>query len=188
MDSVDLLRAADDRLLSLVETLHEPDLALATPCAAWDVRALLSHMIATIDAFSAAIDGAGGPTEAELFSGADRVGSDPAGVTRITIERAHRAWSSVTDWDAAITTVLGPMPAAQAVAIVTYSNLLHSWDLGTALGRRVEFDDAEARLAETVGAELVPAMRPGLFGPEVDVVATASPTERVVAFSGRHPF
>jgi uncharacterized protein (TIGR03086 family) len=188
MDSLDLLQVADHRLMSLVEVLEEPDLALPTPCASWDVRALLSHVVATIDAFSDAVDGAGGPTEAELFSGADRVGSDPVGVTHATVDRAHRAWSSVTDWDASLTTVLGPMPAVQAISIVTYSNLLHSWDLGNALGRRVEFDDSEAQLAEAVGGRLVPAMRPGLFGPEVSISETASATERVVAFSGRHPF
>ena len=80
------------------------------------------------------------------------------------------------------------MPAAQAVAIVTYSNLMHSWDLATAVSHHLEFDEAEAQLAEAVGGQLVPAMRPrNLFGPEVPVPAGATPTERIAAFSGRHP-
>jgi uncharacterized protein (TIGR03086 family) len=188
MDTLDLLHASADRLLSLADGLDRPALARPTPCSGWDVRALLSHTIATIDAFSTAVDGQGGPSEEELFSGADRVGDDPARVARESAARSHRAWSSVNDWEAPVTTVLGPMPAAQAVAILAYSNLVHSWDLATALGRPFQFDEAEARLAEEVGGQLVPATRPrGLFGPEVAVPSTATPTDRIVAFSGRHP-
>ena len=124
----------------------------------------------------------------DLLSGADLVGDDPAPVTRESVARSHRAWSSVTDWEAPVTTILGTMPAAQAVAIVTYSNLMHSWDLATAVGGHVEFDEPEAQLAEAVGSQHVPAMRPrDLFGPEVPVPSTATPTERIAAFSGRHP-
>lgn len=188
MDSLDLLRTASDRLLSLAEGLDGSDLAQPTPCPGWDVRALLSHTIATMDALSAAVDGHGGPSEEELFSGADMLGNNHAEVARQSVARSHMAWSSVADWKAPVATVLGPMPAAQAVAIVTYSNLLHSWDLATAVGRHIEFAEAEADLAEAVGGQLVPAMRPhGLFGPEVRVPSTATPTERIVAFSGRHP-
>ena len=188
MDSLDLLQSADRRLLALADGLGARELARPTPCTGWDVRALLSHTIATIDAFAAAVDGKGGPSEAELFSGADRVGTDPSETVRASTVRSQRAWSSVADWDNAVTTVLGAMPAAQAIAIVTYSTLVHSWDLATALGRGVEFDEAEATLAEAVGGQIVPAMRPGgLFGSEVAVAPSAPRTERIVAFSGRHP-
>jgi uncharacterized protein (TIGR03086 family) len=84
--------------------------------------------------------------------------------------------------------VLGEMPAEQAVGILTYSTLVHSWDLAIAVNRPVEFDDDEATVAEAVGSQLVPALRPqNLFGPAIIAGATATPTQRVVAFAGRHP-
>ncbi|GAA2802078.1 TIGR03086 family metal-binding protein [Mycolicibacterium pallens] len=189
MDPLDVLRRADHRLVDLVTTLDTTDLDLPSPCSGWDVRSLLSHTVASIDAFAAAVDGGEGPTEQELFSGADILGADPLAVVRGSIERSQRAWSTITDWERPVTSVLGEMPAGQAVGIVTYSTLIHGWDLAVAINRAVEFDEAEATLAEQVGSALVPALRPqDLFGPAVPTDGGATPTQRVVAFAGRHPF
>jgi uncharacterized protein (TIGR03086 family) len=109
-------------------------------------------------------------------------------VAQQSVERSHRAWASVSDWDTPVATVLGAMPGARAIAIITYSTLIHSWDLAVAIGESVEFGEAEAMLAQAVGSELVPTTRPrGFFGPEVEVPGNATPTERLVAFAGRNP-
>ncbi|MCB0938613.1 MAG: TIGR03086 family protein [Mycobacterium sp.] len=188
MTALALLQRADRRLIGLTGGLDTADLDRPSPCAGWNVRSLLSHTVASIDAFAAAIDGQGGPTEEELFSGADILGTAPLAVTERSIARSHRAWSTITDWQSPVATVLGEMPAEQAIGIITYSTLVHSWDLAVALDRPVEFDDDEAGLAEAVGAQLVPALRPqNLFGPAVEAGVTATPTQRVVAFAGRHP-
>jgi len=187
--AITLLHGADQRLQALVERLTPDQLSLATPCAGWDVRATLSHTLESIEAFSAAVDGGRAPTEQQLFEGADVIGDDPIGVTKRILERSHAAWEGVTEWDdVTVQTVLGPMPIDKAIAIVTFSTLVHSWDLAWALGERVEFTAAEATLAEAVGNELVPATRAyGLYGPEVPAPAQASATQRVIAFTGRAP-
>lgn len=188
MTSLDLLHSADRRLVTLTAALATADLDLPSPCTGWNVRSLLSHTVASIDAFASGVDGQGGPTEEELFSGADILGATPLAVVENSVQRSHHAWATVTDWQAPISTVLGVMPAEQAVGIVTYSTLIHSWDLAVALDRPVEFDDAEAELAEAVGSALVPALRPqNLFGPAIAADTAATPTQRVVAFAGRHP-
>jgi len=188
VDPLSLLTAADARLVSLVERLDAATLSALSPCAGWDVRALLSHTLQSIEAFASAIDGGPGPDEAELFSGRDILGSDPLGAAKPIIERSHAAWAGTTDWDAAVTTVLGQMPAGQAIGIITFSTLVHSWDLAVAMGESVEFTTSEADLVHAVGTQLVPPMRPaGLFGPEVPVPDSATPTQRVVAFTGRSP-
>jgi uncharacterized protein (TIGR03086 family) len=183
-----LLSGADTRLAQLVDRLRPAELGSATPCAGWDVRSMLSHTLQSIEAFSAAVDGGGGPTEAELFAGADILGDDPAGVTKRIVERSHAAWATVDDWDGTVNTVLGPLPSGQAIAIITFSTLVHSWDLAWALGERIEFTAAEATLAEAVGGQLVPSVREqGLFGPEVHPPTQSSATQRVIAFTGRSP-
>lgn len=188
MPALDVLRSADQRLITLTAALSGDDLNLPSPCTGWNVRSLLSHTVASIDAFAAGIDGQAGPTEEELFSGADILGATPLAVVERAVERSHRAWSSVTDWQSPVATVLGDMPGERAIGIITYSTLVHSWDLAIAVHRPVEFDDAEAAVAEAVGAHLVPALRPqNLFGPAITTGATATPTQRVVAFAGRHP-
>jgi len=90
MDSRDLLPASAGRLFPLADGLDRPALAQPAPCSGRDVRALLSHTITTIDAFSSG---------EELSSGADRAGGNPARVAREPVARSHRAWSSVQDWE-----------------------------------------------------------------------------------------
>ena len=188
MTSLDLLHRADSRLISLSAALTAADLDLPSPCSGWNVRSLLSHTVASIDAFAAAVDGGDGPTEAELFSGADILGSTPLAVVEWSVARSQRAWATVAEWQLPVTTVLGAMPAEQAVGIITYSTLIHSWDLAVAIDRPVEFDESEAALAEAVGSQLVPALRPqNLFGPAIESGVAATATQRVVAFAGRNP-
>lgn len=190
MDRLAQLTGADNRLISLVERLEDDHLTAATPCSEWNVRSMLSHTLQSIEAFSSAVDGAPGPDAAELFSGRDILGDDPLGATKRITQRSQSAWSTVTDWDQPVTTVLGPIPTGQAIAIITFSTLVHSWDLAVAMGERdtVTFTEDEAVLAQAVADQLVPMTRPeGLYGPEVPAPADASPTQRIVAFTGRNP-
>ena len=188
MSELDLLKSADARLMALVDALVGDDLASPSPCAGWDVRSMLSHTVQTMELFSATLDGGPGPTEADVFSGDDVLGGDPKATARRIVERSHAAWGGVSDWNTPVTIVLGTVPAAQAIAVLTYSTLVHSWDLAVAIGEKVDFTEAEAQLAEAVGGQLVPTMRPkGRFGPEVQAAPDATPTQRVVAFSGRNP-
>jgi uncharacterized protein (TIGR03086 family) len=188
MDSLELLSRADGRLVDLTAGLRGNHLELSTPCADWNVRSLLSHTVASIDAFAAAVDGGAGPTEQELFSGQDILGADPLAVVEHSVQRSQRAWATITEWQLPVQTVLGEMSAAAAIGIITYSTLVHSWDLAVAVNRSVEFDECEAELAEAVGGQLVPPLRQQeLFGAEIQTRADATPTQRVVAFSGRHP-
>ena len=191
MDPLTGLHDADARLAGLVARLDADTLTAPTPCANWDVRAMLSHTLQSVEAFSAAVDGGDGPDEAELFSGHDILGDDPAAVTRRITARsqaAWAAWNAARGMDESVTTVLGAMPGAQALGIVTFSTLIHSWDLAVAMGEKVEFTADEAALADAVAAGLVPNTRPaGLFADEVAVPSGATPTERVIAFTGRAP-
>lgn len=190
MDRLAQLTGADDRLIALVERLQDHHMTAPTPCAEWDVRSMLSHTLQSIEAFSSAVDGAPGPDAAELFSGRDILGSDPLGTAKRITQRSQSAWSTVADWDQPVSTVLGPIPTSQAIAIITFSTLVHSWDLAVAMGepQTVTFTEDEADLAQAVADQLVPMTRPdGLYGPEVGAPADASPTHRIVAFTGRNP-
>lgn len=183
-----ILQGADQRFVGLLERLRTDDFTSTTPCAGWDVRALVSHTLESVEAFSAAVDGGRSPRAEELFSGADILGDDVLGRAKEILDRSHRAWATVEDWDEQVTTVVGPMPKSQAIAIITFSTLVHSWDLAWALGDRIEFTASEAVLAEAVGGEPIPPTRPaGLFGAEVHAPIHATATQRVIAFTGREP-
>lgn len=128
MDLYSNLVEAEQRLVALVSSIEADSYSSPTPCDRWDVRALLSHALASIDAFAAAVDGAPGPDMAQVFSGADIVGDDPLGATQRITRRSQAAWSTVRDLNAELSTFIGVMPAGQALAIITFSTVVHGWD------------------------------------------------------------
>lgn len=188
MDLYSNLVEAEQRLVALVSSIEADSYSSPTPCDPWDVRALLSHALASIDAFAAAVDGAPGPDMAQVFSGADIVGDDPLGATQRITRRSQAAWSTVRDLNAELSTFIGVMPAGQALAIITFSTVVHGWDLAVATGQAGELPEHLAEAAQQVAAELVPVLRPrGLFAHDVDLAGEATPTQRLVALTGRKP-
>lgn len=188
MDLYSNLVEAEQRLVALVSSIEADSYSSPTPCDRWDVRALLSHALASIDAFAAAVDGAPGPDMAQVFSGADIVGDDPLGATQRITRRSQAAWSTVRDLNAELSTFIGVMPAGQALAIITFSTVVHGWDLAVATGQAGELPEHLAEAAQQVAAELVPVLRPrGLFAHDVDLAGEATPTQRLVALTGRKP-
>ena len=190
MKSYDLLVAAEAWLLSLTAHLSSADLARATPCAGWDVRALLNHTVRTVEVFAAGVDGRPGPTDAEVFDGPDLLGDAPAAVVRAAVERSQNAWNMVAGFHGDLVTAFGTMPSSTAIAVSTFSTLVHGWDLARSLNPAVPTDmpDALLELGEAVAAAIVPPLRDlGRFGPPVPVAPGAGRTERLVAFTGRSP-
>lgn len=188
MDLYSNLVEAEQRLVALVSSIEADSYSSPTPCDRWDVRALLSHALASIDAFAAAVDGAPGPDMAQVFSGADIVGDDPLGATQRITRRSQAAWSTVRDLNAELSTFIGVMPAGQALAIITFSTVVRGWDLAVATGQAGELPEHLAEAAQQVAAELVPVLRPrGLFAHDVDLAGEATPTQRLVALTGRKP-
>lgn len=183
MDLYSNLVEAEQRLVALVSSIEADSYSSPTPCDRWDVRALLSHALASIDAFAAAVDGAPGPDMAQVFSGADIVGDDPLGATQRITRRSQAAWSTVRDLNAELSTFIGVMPAGQALAIITFSTVV-----AVATGQAGELPEHLAEAAQQVAAELVPVLRPrGLFAHDVDLAGEATPTQRLVALTGRKP-
>lgn len=92
------------------------------------------------------------------------------------------------DLNAELSTFIGVMPAGQALAIITFSTVVHGWDLAVATGQAGELPEHLAEAAQQVAAELVPVLRPrGLFAHDVDLAGEATPTQRLVALTGRKP-
>src|SRR5690349_3724893 len=62
MTAYPILVDAERRLTALVESLEPAEFSRPTPCAGWDVRAVLSHTLAGIEIFASTMDGLPAPT------------------------------------------------------------------------------------------------------------------------------
>ena len=169
--------------------LATPDDALGspTPCPAYTVADLCEHVGGLTLAFTAAAvkerlgDGDGVGDGSRLEPGwRERVAADLDGLAA--------AWRDPTAYDGV--TQAGPVevPAEVAVLVALNEVVVHAWDLAVATGRPYVGDPAAvAACAGFVASFDAPADDGGLFGPPVEVGASAAPLERLVALAGRDP-
>lgn len=175
----DVQRILDDAR-ALIEPLTPADLTTATPCEGWDIRALVGHMVGVCQGFATALGG-------DVAGGHDTdVRSGYLQVTDVLIRQIHAPEAL----DRMIDLPFGTMPAANGLGILLADQMLHTWDLATALGRAYAMDERLAAATLQGMRQLVrPEYRgPGKpFGPEVPCADDAPIQDRLLAFSGRRP-
>ncbi|MFE6759601.1 TIGR03086 family metal-binding protein [Streptomyces sp. NPDC057684] len=183
----DLLDVAVERAVPVVRALPDGRLEAATPCAEFDVKALVNHLFQVMEQFQRLA----AKQDSDFTETADRVAEGPDWRERFG-EEAHKlvaAWSAPGAEEE--TTGAMNMPAATVGSMVLLDLTVHIWDLARATGKEyVPEGEALAvveRLAGTV-AELAPTARSmGVFGEAVPEPAGASAFERLLAATGRDP-
>jgi uncharacterized protein (TIGR03086 family) len=179
MDHLEALERAYADGRKLVGSVKEDDFGRPTPCAEWDTRQLLDHLIGAIAVFPALLRG-----EPPDLSG-DFVGDDPAASYRAATDENLAAWARPE----ALETPAGMLSGVQLVELNLVDAVVHNWDLATALGRDPSLDPAVVEAAyESVRAWPLGASRAaGAFGPPVSVADDAPTLDRLVALLGRKP-
>ncbi|MFC9126903.1 TIGR03086 family metal-binding protein [Streptomyces sp. NPDC057099] len=181
----ELLGMARERAVPVVRGIPDAALAAPTPCAEYDVRALVDHLFQVIVQFQRLA-----AKEASDFGGSpDPVAGSPEWRERFAREtdRLVAAWSAPGAEDG--TTGAMNMPARLVGSMALLDLTVHVWDLARATGQEDPGAD-EAVVAELSGAvdELAPTARKmGVFGEAVPVTEDASPLERLLGRTGRDP-
>ena len=168
-----------DRLLGI----SPARLGDATPCADWDLHALLEHMDDSLDAF---LEGAGGevallprPVEA---SAADLC-------TRLQVKACALAdvWRAAERDGRQVVQVAGHLvPAVLLVNTAALEITVHGWDVGQALGDPARIPAGLARHLHPVALGVVTgADRGPRFGPPVLTTPDAPPDQALLAHLGR---
>jgi uncharacterized protein (TIGR03086 family) len=182
-DPVEQLADVVDQLAALVDGVRAEQWSAPTPCAEWDVRALVEHLVTGQLLFASALGFTAG---ADAVTGADddvRL-PDAFRATGAVMLEAFRKPGAL---DQLVDVPVGRVPAGVAVDLRVTECLVHGWDLARATGQTTTFDDAvvEREIAFTRGAlALVPSDRTP-FGPEQPVAPDASPTDQLAALLGR---
>ena len=179
MSELALLQAAGSQLREVVRGIGPDDLHRPTPCADWDVRALLVHVVAATDGLVALLRGEQADWEK------DSLGDDPAAAVDRSLSEALRAWSA----PGAVEVPSQTMPGMRVVDFAAADAVAHLWDLGAALGRPVSLPDELVRpVRERWEGEPAEQGRTyGVFGPRVDVPEAAPELDRLLGLFGRDP-
>jgi uncharacterized protein (TIGR03086 family) len=174
----------------IVAQVRPLDLALPTPCAAWDLGHLLAHMTVQHRGFAAAAAGHGG----DLDTWRPRPpGDDPAREYAEAAEAVIAAFArpDVLDRGFRLPEITPrPVPGRLAIGFHLVDYVVHGWDVARTLGLAYELPSDVLAAALPV-AEAVPTgesrLVPGAaFAPPVPDPGP-DPLDRILARLGRDP-
>jgi uncharacterized protein (TIGR03086 family) len=183
MDAIERIELATAEAQKAIDAITSDDMAKQTPCAEFDVKALLNHVIAGMAMLkTAATGGKATPPEGNI------VGDDPAAQYRSAREELMGVLREPGVFDKTWEMPFGAMPGKMMAGIAFMEHLTHAWDIRKATGQPTELP--EGIVSECMGlVQPMDAMlrMPGVCGPAVEVPDSASPTDKLVAFMGRQP-
>lgn len=159
--------------------------ALPTPCAEWDVRALVCHVVSG-NLWAAEL--AAGKTIAEVGDrlDGDLLGSDADAAFAASASAAARAFAAPGVLDSPCAVSYGPVPGRVYAAHRFADVLIHGWDLASATGQDTALDaDLVRACLEIVRPEAAKLQASGMFGRPVPVPDRAGPQTRLLAMLGR---
>jgi uncharacterized protein (TIGR03086 family) len=183
MQVTDLNRALQSTLAILAKV--EPDqLDAPTPCASWDVRALINHFVGTARWWAGTVTGAGDVAEADYAAG------DFVAAYQESIELVIAAFEADGVLGRTVRLPFGEFPGAVVVGMAALDQFVHGWDLARAIGQHTDLDPAlAAELLSQARLTITDALRgpdgQAPFGPARDAPAGASQADQLAAFLGR---
>jgi uncharacterized protein (TIGR03086 family) len=183
---LDQLEAQLQKNTRLIERVRTDQLSSPTPCPAFSVQALINHMVQVNRYFGTVATGTARSATSATF---DVIGDDPAGAHGRSVDALMELLREPGVMDRAFNTGAIDVPAATAVQMMVVEVVVHGWDLATAIGSDASIDpDLATALLEPAKLNDGRRRQDGdPFGPAVDVPATASPSDRLIAYLGRTP-
>ena len=174
------LSAALDGAAAVVDGVGPDRWDRPTPCAGWDVGAVVTHLRDGTWWFAGTLGGPppGGDADAR-----------PGAVLRAANAALLAAFSRDGALDEAVSVPFGDVPGIVALHLRATEALVHGWDVAVATGQDLVVDDAvaaEALAFSEVALGMLPPDR-SPFAPPVPVADDAPALVRLVALLGRDP-
>ncbi|MFD2079018.1 TIGR03086 family protein [Actinopolymorpha cephalotaxi] len=184
------LRTAGEVTGRIVAGIGADQWEAPTPCADWNVRALLNHLVAGNVLTAAVLGGAElpPPEERARLGQVDRLGDDPLAAAQQSVGDLIKAFEQPGVLERVHPSPVGQVPGVVLVHLRTTELLVHGWDLARATELSADFPEAlaEQELAFTkanVGrARTGPG---GPFGASQPVAEDAPAIDRLAALLGR---
>ena len=162
-----------------------PDqLDAGTPCASWDVRALINHFIGSARWAAATLGASVEITDMDYAAGDVRASYDDG------IKVALAAFESDGALERTVKLAFGEFSGVALMGLAATDQFVHGWDLARAIGHVCDLDpDLADELLDQARVAIPDAYRGAdgvaLFGPIVEAPAGARPADRLAAFLGR---
>ncbi len=180
------LDQAFESTLTVLATVKRSQLDASTPCASWDVRALINHFVGTARWWASTVTVAG---EGEIAD-ADYASGDFVAAYEQSIQIAVTAFEADGALEKMVMLPFGEFPGAVVRGFAALDQFAHGWDLARAIGHRTDLDPglaagllSQSRTAITGALRGPDGQAP--FGPVLEAPAAAGPADQLAAFLGR---
>jgi uncharacterized protein (TIGR03086 family) len=183
METTELSRACQSTL-EVLERVKPEDLTAPTPCASWDVRALVNHFVGTARWWAAMVTGEDAPADADYAAG------DLMAAYKESVLIASAAFGADGALERMVALPFGEFPGVVALQMASLDQFTHGWDLARAIGQPTDLDPglasellSHARLGITDAFRGPEGQAP--FGPVTEAPAGSGPADQLAAFLGR---
>jgi uncharacterized protein (TIGR03086 family) len=177
-DHLELLTRAVDQMGRLIAGVRPGQGGDPTPCAAWDVDALVAHVVAQTGQFATTAGAAAGQGDDGYPDAAARL---------------LAAWRRPGALDRTVALRMGEVPATWLATQQMVELATHAWDLAKATGQPADLDPEVGAAALAFARQNIKPEYRGdegsgaVMGPEVAVPDDAPVYDRLAAFAGRDP-
>jgi uncharacterized protein (TIGR03086 family) len=128
------LNEALQSTLAILTKVRSDDLAAPTPCASWDVRALISHFVGTARWWAAAIGAEDAAADVDYTAG------DFVGAYEESIRIAVAAFAAEGALDKTVRLPFGEFPGVVVRNLAAMEQFTHGWDVARAIGYSADLD------------------------------------------------
>ncbi|HEY6295605.1 MAG TPA: TIGR03086 family metal-binding protein [Streptosporangiaceae bacterium] len=187
--SADVLERACRSTAAILEMVRSTDLDRPTPCASWNVRDVVNHIVGGTGYFAELAE-KGAVTD--RGDDPDCTATDFAATFRREADRLVAAYRAPGAMTRPMQMPFGELPGSVCVWIAAGDIFTHGWDLAKATGQPTDLEpDVAVRLLTQIEPILPDEMRgpdgEAAFGPRVEIADSAPAADRLAAFEGRHP-
>jgi len=187
LDGIEALARSGTEVERRVRSITDRQWTLPTPCDAWDVRALVGHIVAG-NVMGALLLRGGTIEEAWAVFETDLLGDDTIDTCAAAIADQLVAFREMGSLDTIVHHPIGDVPATRLLEFRTIDLTVHAWDLARAIGAE---EDLDSELVEEVWIQAAPLLdsftASGLFGAGAsgDVPDDAPAQQRLLDVLGR---
>jgi uncharacterized protein (TIGR03086 family) len=188
IDPRPLYARATEQVAALIRTVRPEQLDGPTPCAEFDVRTLLSHMVG--GSLRIAVVGEGGDGMAVHPFAEGVADEDWTTAYEEVRTRVVKAWESDARMEAPVRVPWGEVPGRAALSGYHMELVTHTWDLSESLGRPLALDPELADFALSTARRVLAEPERDADTPFASAVPAPEGADvhgRLAAWLGREP-
>ena len=190
-DPLRILDLAQTRAASVIASIRDEQLDLATPCDEWSVRDVINKLVASTLLFASFGRREAGDPNLDLIHPKDLIGTDPLGSFSQAATTCREAWREIGALDGMATSTIGEAKARSVLNARIFDTTVLSWDISSACGLPCLIDEEHATYVLRVAQALVPAVRSHnkeRYKDPVEINEDESTLTQLIAVTGRNPF